>query len=167
MQDIKLLPIAEQRRLAVEEALTWIKTPYLSGQMVKGAGCDCLTLLAGTFINAKLVEPFVVPRYSADWFYNQSEETYLNGLLDYCVEQPEDYKPLPGDALLWKFGKCYSHGALVVEWPIIIHAYVGRTCGRDNIDRSIYLQAMKRKYGLKHEGLQPRPMKVFTLKEWA
>ena len=32
--------------------------------------------------------------------------------------------PQPGDIVLYKIGKCVSHGAIVVEWPTIIHSYI-------------------------------------------
>ncbi len=38
----------------------------------------------------------------------------------------------PGDIVLWKFGRCFSHGAIIVEWPTIIHAYVGQRCTLEN-----------------------------------
>ena len=33
--------------------------------------------------------------------------------------------PLPGDVIVYRYGRCVSHGALVVAWPQIIHAYLG------------------------------------------
>ena len=32
--------------------------------------------------------------------------------------------PLPGDVILYQWGRCMSHGAIVVEWPLLIHAYI-------------------------------------------
>jgi hypothetical protein len=32
--------------------------------------------------------------------------------------------PLPGDIALFQFGRCVSHGALVIEWPLVLHAYI-------------------------------------------
>ena len=34
------------------------------------------------------------------------------------VETPE-----PGDMAVWKIGRAYAHGAIVVGWPLVIHAY--------------------------------------------
>jgi cell wall-associated NlpC family hydrolase len=31
--------------------------------------------------------------------------------------------PEPGDIALFRFGRTYSHGAIVTEWPRLIHAY--------------------------------------------
>jgi len=50
------------------------------------------------------------------------------------VELPEK-----GDIILWKFGRCFSHGAIVVDYPMIIHAYVGRECTLENMNNAAWL----------------------------
>ncbi len=50
-----------------------------------------------------------------------SAERYLEGLLRYAREIAGP--PLPGDIALFRFGRTFSHGAIVVEWPRLIHAY--------------------------------------------
>jgi cell wall-associated NlpC family hydrolase len=35
-----------------------------------------------------------------------------------------DAIPQPGDFVVFRFGRTYSHGAIVVEWPIVIHSYI-------------------------------------------
>ena len=32
--------------------------------------------------------------------------------------------PQPADFVVFRFGRTFSHGAIVVEWPIVIHAYI-------------------------------------------
>jgi hypothetical protein len=32
--------------------------------------------------------------------------------------------PMLGDIALYRFGRCAAHGAIVVGWPRLIHAYV-------------------------------------------
>ena len=31
--------------------------------------------------------------------------------------------PRPGDFAIWLMGRSYSHGAIVAQWPVIIHAF--------------------------------------------
>ena len=31
----------------------------------------------------------------------------------------------PGDFVIYKFDRCFTHGAIVIEWPLIVHAVVG------------------------------------------
>lgn len=42
------------------------------------------------------------------------------------VAAPPQREPLPGDFLLFHFARCYSHGVIVIEWPLCIHAHVAR-----------------------------------------
>jgi hypothetical protein len=32
--------------------------------------------------------------------------------------------PQPADFIVFRFGRTFSHGAIVVEWPIVIHSYI-------------------------------------------
>lgn len=114
-----------ERARVVAEALTWQRTPYHHAARIKGVGCDCITLLSGVFEGAGLI-PFVnIPYYPMDWHLHKGAERYLNGLLDYTVEIPTGQQ-LPGDIVIWRIGCCFSHGAIVVNWPTVIHAQVGR-----------------------------------------
>ncbi len=133
--DSKIL-LSCQRARAVQAAYTWLGTPYHTGGRVKSAGVDCLTLLAEVFTEAGLVERIDIPYYPNDWHLHRESERYLQGLLHYTQEVTE---PLPGDIALWKFGRCFSHGAIVVEWPVIIHAYVGRECTLEDASKAKWL----------------------------
>ena len=59
--------------------------------------------------------------YPPDWHMHQLGQRYLEHVLSVCYEVDE---PQPGDIVLYHFGKCISHGAIVVEWPTIIHSYI-------------------------------------------
>lgn len=103
-------------------ARTWLGTPYHHRARVKGVGVDCLMLLAEVFEEAGMV-PYIDPGYYPhDWMMHRSEERYLAGLEQYC-DRVED--PQPGDIALYRFGRCASHAGIVIEWPLIIHAYRG------------------------------------------
>jgi cell wall-associated NlpC family hydrolase len=123
---------------------------------VKGAGVDCLTLLAEVYAEAGLVERVPIPHYPHDWHLHQSEERYLNGILYYMHEVET---PLPGDVVLWKFGRCFSHGAIVVNWPDVIHAYVGSAVTLENAERATWLANI----GEGTERGKVRPKKFFSL----
>jgi len=110
----------EERKLVVEEARTWLGTPYVSNGDVKGAGVDCGMLLVRVFVDVGLVEPFDPRPYPAQWALHQSAERYLE-IVERLAKEIEG-PPLPGDLALFKFGKCWAHGAIVTSWPEIIHA---------------------------------------------
>lgn len=106
----------------VEEARTWLGTPYHHQGRIKGVGVDCAMILCDVFHAAGLI-PYIDPRpYPPDWHMHRSEERYLSWVEKYAdpVETPE-----PGDVALYRFGRTISHGAIVVAWPTIIHAYRG------------------------------------------
>lgn len=111
-----------QREQVIEIAKTWLGTPYHHQGAVKGAGVDCAFILIKVFHEAGLI-PDIDPRpYPPDWHMHRNEEKYLGWVKQYAVPVRT---PLPGDLAVFKFGRCVSHGAIVIEWPFIIHAYVG------------------------------------------
>ena len=127
-----------ERRRVVEVVKTWERTPYLHMGRVKGAGVDCLTLLAETFYEANLV-PFIdVEYYPPDWMQHREAERYLEGLLQYTKEIPGN--PQPGDIALWKCGRCFSHGAIVINWPIIIHAQLRCMVMQEDAEAAAWLK---------------------------
>lgn len=111
----------EWQQLAVNEAKTWLGTPYHHQGRVKGAGADCGTLLCEVFETVGLMEHLDPRPYPQDWHLHQMGQRYLELVRQSCYEVDT---PEPGDIVLYHFGKCISHGAIVVEWPTVIHAYL-------------------------------------------
>jgi cell wall-associated NlpC family hydrolase len=118
----------DQRKAVVEEAKTWLKTPHVHMARLKGVGVDCALLLAEVYERTGLVEHIDPGYYPQDWHLHKGgqaeERIYLKTVLKYA-HRVKDRDPLPGDIVLFDFGRCESHGAIVIEWPIVIHAYVG------------------------------------------
>jgi NlpC/P60 family putative phage cell wall peptidase len=150
--------IFPERAHIVAVARTWLGTPYHTGGRVKGAGVDCLTLLAEVYAEVGVTPRIAVPYYPYDWHLHRGEERYLNGVLRYAHEI--EMLPQPGDIVLWKFGRCFSHGAIVIEWPMIIHAYVGRACTLENADAAQWLSHMGEGG---HGSAKPRPRRFFSV----
>jgi cell wall-associated NlpC family hydrolase len=129
--------VNEKRQKIVEIAASWLGTPYHTMGRLKSVGCDCLTLLVEIYTEAGIIPEIDIPYYPHDWHLHNGTERYLNGLLAYSHEIATS--PLSGDIVLWKFGRCYSHGAIVIEWPTIIHAYTGRACVLENAESANWL----------------------------
>jgi cell wall-associated NlpC family hydrolase len=108
------------REALLAEGKTWLGTRWHHNARVKGAGVDCGHYIIGSYVGAGLVADFEVGSYPIDWAIHQEEERYLGWVEQYL--DPVDV-PLPGDVVVYRFGKCYSHGGIVVEWPLILHAY--------------------------------------------
>ena len=132
---------AKLRVAIVAEAMSWIGTPYVpeSGE-VKGTegGVDCGRLLQHVFINAGAVPDFDIPHYAEQWHLHQVEEKYLGIVESFATEvaAPPERRPLPADIVLFRFGKCYAHGAIVIDWPRIVHIHRPRKCGLDDVAHS-------------------------------
>jgi cell wall-associated NlpC family hydrolase len=108
------------RDLIVRIAREYIRTPYHWWGQIKGVGVDCLTLVYMVYRDAGLIPELELPHYSQQWHLHRSEELYLNGVLQWTHEIPDN--PLPGDIVLYRIGRCFAHGGIVSRWPEIIHA---------------------------------------------
>ena len=113
-----------RRTAVVAAAREWLGTPYHHMGRVRRAGTDCLMLLAEVYETAGVVPHIEVPFYPPDWNLHRDAERYLEGLVQYAREIAGP--PEPGDIALFKFGRCFAHGATVTAWPRLIHAYVGQ-----------------------------------------
>lgn len=113
-----------QRAAVVAEALTWLNTPYHHMGRVKGAGVDCGMLIAEVFERAGLIPHLNIEYYPMDWHLHRGAERYLGWVSKYAKEVQRD--PLPGDIVLHQWGRCISHGAIVIKWPMVIHSYIGQ-----------------------------------------
>lgn len=111
-----------QRAQIVAEARKWVGTPYHSCADVRGAGVDCGMLLVRVYADLGFVAPFDPRPYPEDWHLHRSVERYLAFILGNCKEIT---KPRSGDIVVFKYGRCFSHGAIVtVEDPVtIVHAF--------------------------------------------
>lgn len=111
---------SEQRAAVVAEARSWLRTPYHHHAAVKGAGVDCALLLIEVYAATGLAPRLDVGDYPPDWMLHRGEERYLGWVERYAREVAA---PLPGDIALFRFGRCFSHAAIVLDDPAILHAY--------------------------------------------
>lgn len=112
----------DQRRAVVREARSWVRTPYHQQGDIKGGDVDCGMLLVRVFVDTGLCAPFDPRPYADDWYLHRSEERYLGFIFDRAKEVAA---PLPGDVMVFRYGRCYAHGGIVtVASPLtIIHAF--------------------------------------------
>lgn len=114
---------SDTRARVCELARRWLGTPWHHRARVLGAGVDCGQLLVAVYESAGLLSPGQVDPgdYSQDWHLHQEEERFLRHVLQ--VATPTD-APRPGDIALFRYGRCMSHAAIVLERPgLVIHAY--------------------------------------------
>lgn len=158
----------EERERVLAVARTFLGTPYHDCARLKGVGVDCATMIAMVFEEAGLEPPLDIPSYSPQWYLHRSDELYMERVLDRAKEIAQK-DAHPGDLVLYQFGRCFAHGAIVDEpgWPAIIHAYkqagsVVRWRG-DQGDLAFIVKPPPR--GQRGEA-KPRPRRFFTRHAW-
>ena len=112
-----------KRENLIRAAELWLGTPYHHAARCYGVGVDCVNLLCAVYETAGLIPHIELPHYPPDWMLHRSEELFLLGILDARLHHVQ--RPEPGDIALFRFGRCYSHGAIVTQWPQLIHAFSG------------------------------------------
>ncbi len=101
-----------RRAAAIAEAESWLHTPFEHATMIRGRGVDCIMLLVACFRAAGVLPADFDPRpYPRTWFIHREDERYLAGM---NLWGREVLRPEPGDVGLWKFGRAFAHGALLV-----------------------------------------------------
>ena len=43
-----------------------------------------------------------------------------------------------GDVIIWRFGRCFSHGAIYIGGGMIIHSYIGQGVRYERIDAEVF-----------------------------
>lgn len=128
----------DQRVALVKSARLWIRTPFHHRSAVLGHGIDCAHLLLEAHVGAGLADRFAVEAYPHDWHMHRNEERFLATLESYLGrvgdseesirDRGDDFRVLPGNVLIWRFGRTFSHGAIAAQWPNIIHASFPAGC---------------------------------------
>jgi NlpC/P60 family putative phage cell wall peptidase len=142
------MTLSAERAAVVAEARTWIATPYHNCADIKGVGVDCGMLIVRVFVDLGLVPHFDPRPYSPDWHMHRSEEQYLDWVKQHCREiDPLVEAPQQGDIMVFRYGRCYSHGGIVTQTePLkIVHAFSpARLVFEDTVAQNGRLSSPKR-----------------------
>jgi cell wall-associated NlpC family hydrolase len=116
---------AKARAAVIAEGLSWIGTPFRDCADVKGPdGCvDCAMLLVRVHVDTGQLPPFDPRPYPPSWLLHRDEEMFLEWI-GAKLGGREVKEPRVGDVLVFKFGRCFSHGAILINSEEIVHAYV-------------------------------------------
>jgi hypothetical protein len=155
---------ATARRLFIEEAFEWVGTPFRDCGDIRGpkGAVDCAMLLVRCAVVAGLIDKDFDPRpYSPRWHVHRGEEKFIDFLVALgCRElspprsggvarpaAPRAQRgesaeggdaPRIGDILVWRFGRCYGHGAILVNREEVVHAYgAARMCIVSRLDEPL------------------------------
>lgn len=114
------------RTRIVTIARSWLGTPYHHMGRVRNVGVDCAMFPLEVYRAAGVVGDVEVPYYPPDWMMHRSDEIYLGIVRGLASELRSFEAAQPGDFVMYHFGRCWSHGAIVLRWPLIIHAITGK-----------------------------------------
>jgi cell wall-associated NlpC family hydrolase len=112
--------VGETRARIVEEAKTWLGTPFHHRAFVKGAGTDCQGFIYSSYRVLGLIPELEMPEYSPQWWAHRERELYIESLIELGLHEITG-PPSPGDIVLAKWGRCFSHSGIVIDWPMVIH----------------------------------------------
>ena len=118
---LKVEEAVARANVAVEACL-WLGTPYHHYGRLRGVGVDCAMLLAEVFEACGLVQHVDAGEYAFDWHLHHTEEQFLGWLARLGAREIDAAGV--GDVAVYKFGRTYSHGAIVVSpQGDVVHAH--------------------------------------------
>lgn len=138
----------DQRAAVVAEAKTWNGTPFVDCARVKRGGVDCGQFLAGVYIATGIISEALIDPYSPQWHLHHERPRYLEELERNGAHEITEGEVGPGDIVVYHQGRTFSHGAIVIEWPVkIIHAVkmMGGVC-YSNPQTDKFLTMRERKF---------------------
>ncbi len=112
---------AAERAQVIAEAWSWVGTPYRDNAKIKGpVGCvDCAGLMIACYCDQGIVDPVGDIRYHPHWHLHRERELYLEWIEGRAVQVAA---PTPGDLVIYRFGRTFSHTGVVVSATHLIHA---------------------------------------------
>lgn len=120
------------RQEVIDEAYSWVGTPYMHRQRVKGydGGCDCIQFLIGMAISLDIYPgdtKTVVEYYSPQWHLHRGDPLLLNGIRELGLIEKPIKECRPGDLLAFQYARAVSHLGIIVKSRKIVHALYGQT----------------------------------------
>jgi cell wall-associated NlpC family hydrolase len=132
----------QERQAVVQEARTWLGTPYHHMARIKKAGVDCAMLLAEVYERAGIIDHLAVEPYSMQWHLHRDDERLI-GIVEQYASVTET--PQIGDVVLFRFGRAHSHAGIIVgDGGEIIHAVVDIGVTLDSYERNADLWQRKK-----------------------
>lgn len=149
---------ARARAAVINEAITWLKTPFRNCADIKGeqGGVDCAMLLTRCFVDTGALLPFDPRPYPPQWHVHHDEERFLKLITEQLgAIEIVDELPRVGDIAVYHWGRCYSHGALIINKDEVCHAFY-------KTGRCVIMRMQDTDLALRGAGA--RPVKFFRVK---
>ena len=111
----------EQRSLVIENALSFLGTPFHENCCIKGVGTDCGRFLAAVYGASGIKVPDLkdISLFPHNWHLNKDDERYLSLMLQFSKITT---MPQIADMVFFRIGRGWAHSGIILDYPIIIHA---------------------------------------------
>ena len=126
------------REQIVQEAKSWLLTPYIDHAGVKHAGVDCAFFPLRVYqAVGRIPKDFEALYYSPQQWLNSpsqkdkfklkfEDRTFLNIVLRFSKQELEESQVQPGDFVIYKVAASWTHGGIIIRWPeYVLHPVVG------------------------------------------
>ena len=113
-----------QRQAVIAAARRWLGTPFEDNQCCYGAGIDCAHFVHAAYVEAAVLADQNIAPYPSQHMLHRDQELFLGYVLRTGAREIVADNAQPADLILYKIGRVYAHGAIIIEWPKrIIHAH--------------------------------------------
>jgi len=144
----------ELRKAFIQEALTWVGTPYRQLGATKGVAVDCSMLLVRASIDSGIMEEWDPRPYPPLWFLHRDDERYLKWI-EMFAKPTEQFRA--GDIVAIRFGRAFAHSGILVDSEHLVHAFAhDNICIVSPLNHSVLLYADR-------TGNTLRPRKYFDV----
>lgn len=110
----------------IKEARSWVKTPWIHGQCVKGYGTDCIQYIIA--IGKKfgwVPNEYQPPRYRIDYAIHNDKSIMLVELGKFCERVDNLRLAEVGDVLVFKHGqRCAAHAGIYIGPDRMVEASI-------------------------------------------
>jgi cell wall-associated NlpC family hydrolase len=120
------------REMILQEAQTWLRTPYHAQACLKGIGVDCGQFIIGVAKAVGVLPPhWHCETYHPTRHWHQRDDL-MSRILEGCGCTPVAWEAKqPGDVLTFRVGLTVSHAAFLLAGGDVVHALVDRGVVRD------------------------------------
>jgi cell wall-associated NlpC family hydrolase len=103
----------------IANAQGYLGLPYIPRCLEASLGLDCGTLIWHSFKDIISLPPFPAD-YPSDWALHNEDTRYTDWIDPYVVRVP---RPIRGGISVYKYGRSFSHGVIVLDRQNVIHAW--------------------------------------------
>lgn len=107
------------------EAGEWIGTPFRHRQRVKGAGVDCVHLVAELLKACGIDDHYEFPAYALDYAQHWDRSLIAEWIESSGLFEVATTPPMAGDIVGFIIGRCVHHAGVMLDGKTFVHSLHG------------------------------------------